>query len=103
LPLALIYGPGLGKSRCVFAASALVVLGAFSLLYVFIIGGQAYPLNIFPGMRPRAVSATADRILQPVDLRIHARFRRPGDCLHHHHDQRTGAEFHAQDKHYITD
>lgn len=49
LPLALIYGPGLGKSRCVFVASALVILGAFALLYVFIIGGQAYPLNIFPG------------------------------------------------------
>ena len=49
MPLALIYWPGLGKSRCVFAASLLVVLGAFALLYVFIIGGQAYPLNIFPG------------------------------------------------------
>jgi molybdopterin-containing oxidoreductase family membrane subunit len=49
LPLGLIYVPGLGKSKCVFVASTLVVLGAFSLLYVFIIGGQAYPLNIFPG------------------------------------------------------
>lgn len=49
LPLLLIYVPGLGKTRCVMAASLLVVLGAFSLLYVFIIGGQAYPLNIFPG------------------------------------------------------
>jgi molybdopterin-containing oxidoreductase family membrane subunit len=49
VPLALIYWPGLGKARCVFAASVLVVLGAFSLLYVFIIGGQAFPLNIFPG------------------------------------------------------
>ena len=49
VPLILIYAPGLGKTRCVFAASSLIVLGAFSLLYVFIIGGQAYPLNIFPG------------------------------------------------------
>lgn len=49
LPLALIFMPGLGKGRCVMAASLLVVLGAFALLYVFIIGGQAYPLNIFPG------------------------------------------------------
>jgi molybdopterin-containing oxidoreductase family membrane subunit len=24
-------------------------LGAFALLYVFIIGGQAFPLSIFPG------------------------------------------------------
>jgi Ni/Fe-hydrogenase subunit HybB-like protein len=26
-----------------------VVIGSFALLYVFIIGGQAYPLSIFPG------------------------------------------------------
>jgi len=49
LPLLLIYMPGLGKNKCVMAASLLVILGAFALLYVFIIGGQAYPLNIFPG------------------------------------------------------
>jgi molybdopterin-containing oxidoreductase family membrane subunit len=49
LPLALIYGPGLGKSTCVWIASLMVVVGAFALLYVFIIGGQAFPLSIFPG------------------------------------------------------
>ncbi len=49
IPLLLIYTPILGKTKCVMAASLLVVLGAFSLLYVFIIGGQAYPLSIFPG------------------------------------------------------
>jgi len=49
LPLALIYWPGLCKTGCVLTASLLVILGAFALLYVFIIGGQAYPLNIFPG------------------------------------------------------
>ena len=49
LPLLLIYFPGLGKTRFVMAASLLVILGGFALLYVFIIGGQAYPLNIFPG------------------------------------------------------
>jgi [DsrC]-trisulfide reductase subunit P len=49
LPLLLIFVPGLGKTKCVMAASLMVVLGAFSLLYVFIIGGQAFPLNIFPG------------------------------------------------------
>ncbi len=58
LPLALIYLPGLGKMKCVMSASLLVVLGAFSLLYVFIIGGQAYPLNIFPGYA--VVSAFGD-------------------------------------------
>jgi molybdopterin-containing oxidoreductase family membrane subunit len=50
LPLLLIYIPGLvGKTRCIMIASLLVVLGALALLYVFIIGGQAFPLNIFPG------------------------------------------------------
>jgi molybdopterin-containing oxidoreductase family membrane subunit len=49
LPLVLIYFPGLGKSTCVWIASLLVVAGAFALLYVFIIGGQAFPLSIFPG------------------------------------------------------
>ncbi len=49
LPLALLYWPGLGKTTCVWIASLLVVLGAYALLYVFIIGGQAFPLNIFPG------------------------------------------------------
>ncbi len=49
VPLGLLYAPGMGKTKCVMTASLLVVLGAFSLLYVFIIGGQAFPLNIFPG------------------------------------------------------
>lgn len=49
LPLLLIFFPGMGKTKCVMLASLLVILGAFALLYVFIIGGQAYPLNIFPG------------------------------------------------------
>jgi Ni/Fe-hydrogenase subunit HybB-like protein len=49
MPLLLIVLPGLGKTRSVITASLLVILGGFALLYVFIIGGQAYPLNIFPG------------------------------------------------------
>lgn len=49
LPLVLIFYPGLGNTRSVLTASMLVILGGFALLYVFIIGGQAYPLNIFPG------------------------------------------------------
>lgn len=49
LPLGLIYLPGLGKTKSVVLASMLVILGSFALLYVFIIGGQAYPLSIFPG------------------------------------------------------
>lgn len=47
LPLALLWRkPG---TRAILAASALVCLGAFAWLYVFIVGGQAFPLEIFPG------------------------------------------------------
>lgn len=50
LPLLLIY-TDLEKIRgSVFLAASLVIVGAFCLLYVFIVGGQVYPLEIFPGM-----------------------------------------------------
>ena len=49
VPLLLIYHPRLGANRSLLAASLLVIAGAFALLYVFIIGGQAWPLDIFPG------------------------------------------------------
>lgn len=48
-PLVLLFHPKLGRKGCTLAASALVVLGAFAWLFVFIIGGQAFPLEIFPG------------------------------------------------------
>ena len=49
-PLALLYYPATGMKRGAIAlASALVVLGGFSLVYVILIGGQAYPLVMFPG------------------------------------------------------
>jgi molybdopterin-containing oxidoreductase family membrane subunit len=51
LPLLFLYHPKLNKTRLsIIIAALLVILGGFSLLYVIIIGGQAYPLNIFPGM-----------------------------------------------------
>ncbi len=49
LPLVLVLHPRLRGERCVIAASALVVLGAFAWLFAFIVGGQAFPLDIFPG------------------------------------------------------
>jgi molybdopterin-containing oxidoreductase family membrane subunit len=36
-------------ARTLRVAAALTIVGAFSALYVFIIGGQAFPLEIFPG------------------------------------------------------
>ncbi len=49
LPLALIFLPGMKTRKSAMLASLAVVLGGFAFLYVFIIGGQAYPLNLFPG------------------------------------------------------
>ncbi len=50
LPLALLLRPGIGARRGQLAlASALVVLGGLAQMWVTIIGGQAYPLVLFPG------------------------------------------------------
>jgi molybdopterin-containing oxidoreductase family membrane subunit len=50
LPLVLLYGPT-GKSRAMIAiSSVLVILGGLAQVYVIIIGGQAFPLSLFPGM-----------------------------------------------------
>ncbi|MGE5088614.1 MAG: NrfD/PsrC family molybdoenzyme membrane anchor subunit [Candidatus Levyibacteriota bacterium] len=48
-PLALLWHPRLRGPRATLAAALLVIAGAFAWLYVFIIGGQAFPLEIFPG------------------------------------------------------
>ncbi len=51
LPLALLFHPVWSRSRKVIAtASALVILGGLAQLYVIIIGGQAYPMDMFPGL-----------------------------------------------------
>ena len=49
LPMLLLWLPQAAGPRSLLAACALVLLGAFALLFVIIIGGQAFPLEIFPG------------------------------------------------------
>ncbi len=50
LPLILLYLPVTGKSRIAISfASILVILGGLAQMYVTIVGGQAYPLEMFPG------------------------------------------------------
>lgn len=53
-PLVLLLHPRLGGGASTFAASLLVLMGAGAQLYVFIIGGQAYPLEIFPGFEAQS-------------------------------------------------
>lgn len=51
LPLLLLYGPT-GKNRTMIGlACALIILGGMAQLYVIIVGGQAYPMHLFPGMQ----------------------------------------------------
>ena len=49
VPLALLWTPRFSGARATLFAALLVTLGAFAWLYTFIIGGQAFPLDIFPG------------------------------------------------------
>ena len=49
LPMLLLFTPRGAGPNGMLAASALVVAGAFALLFVFIVGGQSFPLEIFPG------------------------------------------------------
>jgi Ni/Fe-hydrogenase subunit HybB-like protein len=49
LPLVLLFHSKLGKSRTLIAlASVLVVVGGVAQMYVTIIGGQAFPMPLFP-------------------------------------------------------
>lgn len=54
LPMVLLFAPGMRSERTVLASAVLVVMGAMAFLYVFIIGGQVYPLDIFPGHEVRS-------------------------------------------------
>lgn len=51
LPLLIFYHPRLGHSRTwIGIGSLLVIIGGFAQIYVILIAGQAYPLDLFPGM-----------------------------------------------------
>jgi molybdopterin-containing oxidoreductase family membrane subunit len=54
IPLLLVYRPAKSDTRnangAAIWASILVIIGGFAQVYVIVIGGQAYPLNLFPGM-----------------------------------------------------
>lgn len=51
IPLALLFGSGnAGQLNRVLLASFLVALGGLAQLYILVIGGQAFPQTLFPGM-----------------------------------------------------
>ncbi len=50
IPLFLIYSPAFSTSRfAILAASFMVLLGGFFQVYIIVIGGQAFPMTMFPG------------------------------------------------------
>ena len=50
LPLVLLFTPGLSRSRgVIILASLMVVVGGWMTIYVIVIGGQAFPMALFPG------------------------------------------------------
>lgn len=51
IPLALLFIKPMNQSRnMITLAAVLVIIGGLAQLYVIVIGGQAYPLILFPGM-----------------------------------------------------
>ncbi|MCU7798988.1 MAG: polysulfide reductase NrfD [gamma proteobacterium symbiont of Lucinoma myriamae] len=50
VPLGLLYGPTGNNRTMIGLASVLIIIGGMAQLYVIIIGGQAYPMHLFPGM-----------------------------------------------------
>ncbi len=51
VPLVILFSPTLSRTRgALIAASILVVIGGLAQVYVIIIGAQAFPLVLFPGM-----------------------------------------------------
>jgi len=50
LPLLLIFSPGARKQPAILLIAALlVIIGGHAQMYVTIVGGQAFPLDMFPG------------------------------------------------------
>lgn len=49
LPLAMIYAGKARRPGMPTLVSALVILGGLAQIYVIVIGGQAYPMELFPG------------------------------------------------------
>ncbi len=49
-PMGILFHPALGMQRgAITIAALLVVLGGLSAIYVIVIGGQAFPMSMFPG------------------------------------------------------
>jgi Ni/Fe-hydrogenase subunit HybB-like protein len=51
IPIALFWSPKCTGRSSIIAGSLMIILGGFSMLYVIIVGGQAYPMELISGMQ----------------------------------------------------
>lgn len=51
VPLALFWSPKFTGRLSIIAGALLIILGGFSMFYVVIVGGQAYPMDLISGMQ----------------------------------------------------
>jgi Ni/Fe-hydrogenase subunit HybB-like protein len=51
VPLALFWLPKFTGRLSIIAGALMIILGGFSMLYVVIVGGQAYPMDLISGMQ----------------------------------------------------
>jgi Ni/Fe-hydrogenase subunit HybB-like protein len=50
IPLFILYSPAFSENRfAIVIASIMVLIGGFIQIYLIVIGGQVYPMNLFPG------------------------------------------------------
>ncbi len=51
VPVALFWMPRFTSRTSIIAGALMIILGGFSMIYVIVIGGQAYPMDLIAGMQ----------------------------------------------------
>ncbi len=50
VPAALFWSPQFSSRSSIIAGALMIILGGFSMVYVVVVGGQAYPMDLIAGM-----------------------------------------------------
>jgi len=50
VPVALFWTPSIKSRLSIIVGALLIILGGFSMIYVVVVGGQAYPMDLISGM-----------------------------------------------------
>ncbi len=50
VPVALFWTPSIKSRASIILGACLIILGGFSMIYVVVVGGQAYPMDLISGM-----------------------------------------------------